>query len=336
MHQTNVYPYEFYYRFHVKCVPCQHGMARPQVADGGEGLQIWRVVANILNKQSRTADKGWPSSLGVGRGITTPHRKKRNTSRNVTHLEPIQNNWTENVKCSSFIFAIDVIFTSEFLKNNNNAGSGFTLLKKKRDGLKSAKKGGGMILRLLKGRGMVSGLFEKKRDAIPPHPAPPQALQVLQSFVHTRVQTSIITLKDLPNGLLHTHKTSYVRFQVLTAASMKMSVFWDVPPCSLQGIDRSLRGSYCFHHQNDRTDNGGSNHLCNVGKFLRDYIEQHPRRKLSSRSLMVNPCFLCTCLPNIPLPSWTVIENSCPQDNATKFKMFGVDIPSCIYQFNTE
>jgi hypothetical protein len=33
-----------------------------------------------------------------------------------------------------------------------------------------------MILRLLKGRGVVSGLFEKKRDAIPPHPAPPQAL----------------------------------------------------------------------------------------------------------------------------------------------------------------
>jgi hypothetical protein len=26
-----------------------------------------------------------------------------------------------------------------------------------------------MILQLLKGRGMVSGLFEKKRDAIPPH-----------------------------------------------------------------------------------------------------------------------------------------------------------------------
>jgi hypothetical protein len=26
------------------------------------------VAANILNKQSRTADKGWSSSLGVGRG----------------------------------------------------------------------------------------------------------------------------------------------------------------------------------------------------------------------------------------------------------------------------
>jgi hypothetical protein len=51
-----------------KWVPCHHGMARPQVADGGKGLQIWRVAANIVNKQSRTADKGWPSSLGGGRG----------------------------------------------------------------------------------------------------------------------------------------------------------------------------------------------------------------------------------------------------------------------------
>ena len=30
-------------------------MARPQVADRGDGLQIWKVAANILNKQSRTA-----------------------------------------------------------------------------------------------------------------------------------------------------------------------------------------------------------------------------------------------------------------------------------------
>jgi hypothetical protein len=53
---------------HVRWVPCHHGMARPQVADGGNTLQVWRVAANILNKQSRTADKGWPSSLGAGRG----------------------------------------------------------------------------------------------------------------------------------------------------------------------------------------------------------------------------------------------------------------------------
>jgi hypothetical protein len=51
----------------VTWIPCHHGMARPRVADGGDGLQIWRV-ADILNKQSRTADKGWASSLGVGYG----------------------------------------------------------------------------------------------------------------------------------------------------------------------------------------------------------------------------------------------------------------------------
>jgi hypothetical protein len=49
-------------------VPCHHGVARLQVADGGDGLQIWRVAANILNKQSRRADNGWSYSLGVGRG----------------------------------------------------------------------------------------------------------------------------------------------------------------------------------------------------------------------------------------------------------------------------
>jgi hypothetical protein len=43
---------------HVRWVPCHHGMSRPEVVDGGDSLQIWRVAANILNKQSRTASKG--------------------------------------------------------------------------------------------------------------------------------------------------------------------------------------------------------------------------------------------------------------------------------------
>jgi hypothetical protein len=51
-------------------------MAHPQVANGGNSLQIWPVAANILKKQPGTADKGWSSSLGFGRGATTPHRKK--------------------------------------------------------------------------------------------------------------------------------------------------------------------------------------------------------------------------------------------------------------------
>ena len=47
--------------------PCHNGMARPQVAMEGWS-PIWRVAANILNKQLGKADMGWSSSLGVGRG----------------------------------------------------------------------------------------------------------------------------------------------------------------------------------------------------------------------------------------------------------------------------
>jgi hypothetical protein len=66
---------DIYNSDHVRWVPCHHGIARPQVADGGDLLQFWRVAANILNKQSQIADKGWSSSLGVGRGAnnSSPH-----------------------------------------------------------------------------------------------------------------------------------------------------------------------------------------------------------------------------------------------------------------------
>ena len=37
---------------------------------------IWRVDGNVLNKRSRTADKGWPFSLGLSEVLATPHRKK--------------------------------------------------------------------------------------------------------------------------------------------------------------------------------------------------------------------------------------------------------------------
>jgi hypothetical protein len=48
----------------------------PRVADGGDGLQIWRVAENSLNKQLRTADKWWYSSLDVELGAenSSPYR----------------------------------------------------------------------------------------------------------------------------------------------------------------------------------------------------------------------------------------------------------------------
>jgi hypothetical protein len=39
-----------------------------------------------------------------------------------------------------------------------------------------------------------------------------------------------------------------VRFQVLTAASVKITVIWDFVSCSLVEVDRRFRGAYCLHH----------------------------------------------------------------------------------------
>jgi hypothetical protein len=36
------------------------------------GLQLWRLAADILNKQPRTDNKGWSSSMEVGRGVNNP------------------------------------------------------------------------------------------------------------------------------------------------------------------------------------------------------------------------------------------------------------------------
>jgi hypothetical protein len=44
--------------------PCHHVMGRLRFTAGGDGLQIWKVAANVLNKRSRTADKGWSSNWG--------------------------------------------------------------------------------------------------------------------------------------------------------------------------------------------------------------------------------------------------------------------------------
>jgi hypothetical protein len=59
-------------------------MARPRVADGGDGLHTWRAAANILNKESRAVDKGWSSNLGVGRGAEKSSSYKASLLRNVT------------------------------------------------------------------------------------------------------------------------------------------------------------------------------------------------------------------------------------------------------------
>jgi len=47
-------------------------MVCPQVADGGDSIQIWRVAANVLSKELGTTNKVWSFSLGVGQGANNP------------------------------------------------------------------------------------------------------------------------------------------------------------------------------------------------------------------------------------------------------------------------
>jgi hypothetical protein len=52
---------------------------------------------------------------------------------------------------------------------------------------------------------------------------------------------------------------------ILTAASMKMAIFWVITPCRLEEIHQQFTGTCCFHY---RGDVGGSQYLRNVGELL--------------------------------------------------------------------
>jgi hypothetical protein len=43
----------------------------------------------------------------------------------------------------------------------------------------------------------------------------------------------------------------FVKSQVLTATSVKVTAFWDVAPCSLVEVDLLFTRAYCLRHQRD-------------------------------------------------------------------------------------
>jgi hypothetical protein len=55
------------------------------------------------------------------------------------------------------------------------------------------------------------------------------------------------------SGFICTYKYYGVGFEVLTAVSTKLAVFWVVAPCSLVEIYQRFRGPCC----DDRLDDGG-------------------------------------------------------------------------------
>jgi hypothetical protein len=86
----------------------------------------------------------------------------------------------------------------------------------------------------------------------------------------------------------------YVRFQVLTAAIVKIRALWDVAPCSPVGVHRRLIGGYSSH------GDGGSTHPRNVGVLQRDYTALHPRTlQISDKVLECLLLLVARLLPSV-------------------------------------
>jgi hypothetical protein len=101
---------------HVKWVR-HHGMAC-QVGGGGDGLQIWRVAANILNKQPQIADKGLSPAWGLGVGLTT-HRKK---NKFVMKCQKGPQTWTDSLNKRPKLWKMDMRFCTWNVRSLYMAG----------------------------------------------------------------------------------------------------------------------------------------------------------------------------------------------------------------------
>jgi hypothetical protein len=105
--------------------------------------------------------------------------------KHLLYLELIQNNYTESVKCSSLIIAMRCILTFEFVQNNNNARSGFTLLKKRSRMVSNLLKRWQDDFETVKRQTDGFGAFRKETGC---HPAPPQALHSTV-YLHVHILT---------------------------------------------------------------------------------------------------------------------------------------------------
>jgi hypothetical protein len=74
-------------------------------------------------------------------------------------------------------------------------------------------------------------------------------------------------LLDLYDNLLEVDIRKDVRFQVLTAAAVKMTAFWDIALCSLVEVDRCFIGAYYLYYQGYY-----------LSRLVRDYTALYPRR----------------------------------------------------------
>jgi hypothetical protein len=94
-------------------------------------------------------------------------------------------------------------------------------------------------------------------------PRPPTLLNPFQLVIHSHSKIGVTEgnvgkcpridsfFWGWPKWRILKQRRKLVRFQDLTTASMKMTVFWDVAPCSLTEVYRRFRCACCLHHQVD-------------------------------------------------------------------------------------
>jgi hypothetical protein len=86
-----------------------------------------------------------------------------------------------------------------------------------------------------------------------------------------------------------TTKTIYVESEVLTAASMKMAVFWVVVLCSLAEVYKRFRGTCCLHYQGDHLHDGGSKYLeADINTYI--YFPKCPCKESGRNMTRVKIC----------------------------------------------
>jgi hypothetical protein len=78
---------------------------------------------------------------------------------------------------------------------------------------------------------------------------PPRIFQNTELYGPTLTGASFASTSNVTRRFALWNEVLLVRFQVLTAASMKFTiVFWDVLPCKII-VDGRFRGTCCLHNQ---------------------------------------------------------------------------------------
>jgi hypothetical protein len=85
-----------------------------------------------------------------------------------------------------------------------------------------------------------------------------------------------------------------VKFEVVTAVTVKITVLWDVTSCNLIETYRRFGGRQSIFELQECSEIEGCTFLQNVGIFLPHYTAPYPRRRLSYLGYILVVCRLCS------------------------------------------